>query len=104
CSGPEAGGLPIDNFVVAGSSKRGWTTWTTAAGAPRVVAIVRMVIDLLNVEASFRHHYRSYGSWSSAIQEFVDLGIPEWLGSPEFRALEAVEDPYAYRERLKLPK
>ena len=104
CSRPEAGGLPIDHFVVAGSSKRGWTTWTTAAVDPRVVAIVPMVIDLPNVEASFRHHYRSYGSWSPAIQEFVDLGIPEWLGSPEFRALEAVEDPYAYRERLKLPK
>lgn len=104
CSRPEVGGLPIDGFVVAGSSKRGWTTWTTAAVDSRVVAIVPMVIDLLNVEASFRNHYRSYGSWSPAIQEFVDLDIPRWLGTRRFRDLERIEDPYAYRRRLSLPK
>src|SRR5262249_38486852 len=81
CARPEGGSLSIESFVVAGSSKRGWTTWTTAIVDPRVVAIVPMVIDLLNVEESFRHHYRAYGFWSQAIKEYVDLGIPDWFGS-----------------------
>ena len=51
----------VDRFVVAGASKRGWTTWTTAAVDPRVVAIAPIVIDVLNVEPSFEHHYRAYG-------------------------------------------
>lgn len=37
----------LKNFVVGGASKRGWTTWTTAAVDDRVVAIVPVVIDLL---------------------------------------------------------
>jgi len=104
CSRPEAGSLGIDGFVVAGASKRGWTTWTTAAVDRRVVAIVPMVIDLLNVEANFRHHFQIYGFWSPAIQEFIDLRIPQWFGTREFRALERIEDPYSYRERLTMPK
>jgi PhoPQ-activated pathogenicity-related protein len=104
CASAKGGSLPIESFVVAGSSKRGWTTWTTAVVDPRVVAIAPMVIDLLNVETSFRHHYRAYGFWSPAIQEYVDLGIPGWFGTRQFRDLARIEDPYRYRDRLTMPK
>ena len=57
----EGGNVKVDKFVVAGGSKRGWTTWTTAAVDKRVVAISPMVIDLLNNEKSFEHHFQAYG-------------------------------------------
>jgi len=55
CGSAEGGQLKVESFVVAGASKRGWTTWTTAAVDKRVIAIIPMVIDLLNVEPSFHH-------------------------------------------------
>lgn len=98
------GGQPVRRFVVAGASKRGWTTWTTAAVDPRVVAIAPIVIDLLNLEASFRHHWQAYGAWAPAIQDYQDRKIMDWLGTPEFRALMRIEEPFEYRQRLTMPK
>src|SRR5688572_23249610 len=101
---PEGGAAKVGRFVVAGGSKRGWTTWTTAAVDSRVVAIVPMVIDLLNVEPSFVHHWRAYGAWSDAVNDYVEHGIMDWMGTPQFRALMKIEEPYEYRDRLTLPK
>jgi PhoPQ-activated pathogenicity-related protein len=98
------GGHATTRFVVSGASKRGWTTWTTAAVDSRVVAIVPAVIDLLNLEPSFIHHFQAYGAWSDAVQDYVDQGIMKWLGTPQFKALIRIEEPYQYRDRLTMPK
>lgn len=100
----DGGGHRLARFVVAGASKRGWTAWTTAAVDSRVIAVVPAVIDMLNVEPSFVHHYRTYGDWSDAVQDYVDHGIMDWMGTPEFRALMEIEEPYEYRDRLTMPK
>ncbi|HJZ73923.1 MAG TPA: PhoPQ-activated pathogenicity-related family protein [Vicinamibacterales bacterium] len=100
----EGGRHRVSRFVVSGASKRGWTTWTTAAVDARVVAIVPAVIDLLNVEPSFEHHYRAYGAWSNAVKDYDEQGIMDWMGTPRFRALMKIEEPYEYRDRLTLPK
>jgi PhoPQ-activated pathogenicity-related protein len=104
CAGEAGGGVTVDKFVVAGRSKRGWTTWTTAAVDDRVVAIVPIVIDLLNLEASFTHHYRAYGFWAPAIRHYVDMGIPDWFGTDEMEAMRGIVEPYEYRARLTMPK
>ena len=62
------------------------------------------VIDLLNVEPSFIHHCRAYGAWSDAVKDYVEQGIMDWIGTPQFRALMKIEEPYEYRERLTMPK
>jgi PhoPQ-activated pathogenicity-related protein len=103
--GSDAGGkVKVEQFMVAGGSKRGWTTWTTAAVDQRVVAIAPLVIDLLNNEKSFEHHYRAYGFYSPAVKDYEDLGIMKWNGTPKFHKLMQIEEPYEYRDRLKLPK
>jgi PhoPQ-activated pathogenicity-related protein len=100
----DAGSHGVTRFVVSGASKRGWTTWTTAAVDSRVIAIAPAVIDLLNVEPSFIHHWRAYGAWSEAVKDYVDQGIMDWMGTPEFKALMRIEEPYEYRDRLTMPK
>ncbi len=101
CAGEQIG---IDGFVVSGGSKRGWTAWTTAAVDARVVAVAPMVIDLLNVIPSFRHHKAVYGYYAPAVADYEDQGIMAWQDSPRYKALMAIEEPYEYRERLTMPK
>ncbi len=104
-TGSEAGGgLAVEAFVVMGGSKRGWTTWTTAAVDRRVIAIAPVVIDMLNVEPSFKHHYEVYGRYADAVHDYEDMGIMLWQGTPEYRRLMELVEPFSYRSRLTLPK
>lgn len=100
----EGGKLPIDRFVVAGGSKRGWTTWMTAAADSRVVAIMPIVIDVLNMDVSMRHHYSAYGFWAPAIDEYVKHRIMDRRNAPRYAELIRLEDPFAYRNRYTMPK
>ncbi len=100
----EGGHAKVDTFVVAGASKRGWTTWTTAAVDSRVVAICPLVIDILSVAESMDHHFRAYGFFAPAVGDYVTHNIMDWAGTPEMKALYAIEDPFAYRDRLTMPK
>jgi PhoPQ-activated pathogenicity-related protein len=95
---------PVTSFVVSGASKRGWTTWTTAAVDDRVIGMAPLVIDLLNLVPSFNHHHKAYGAWSPAVAEYENFGIMDWMGSEEFdRMLDHVE-PYEFREVFTMPK
>ena len=98
------GGHQVNRFVVSGASKRGWTSWVTAAVDTRVIAIAPAVIDLLNVEPSFEHHFRAYGRYSDAVEDYVRQGVMDWIGTPRFRALMKIEEPFEYRDRLTMPK
>jgi PhoPQ-activated pathogenicity-related protein len=104
CGSPEGGNVKVDGFVVAGGSKRGWTTWTTAAVDKRVVAIVPFVIDVLNMEPSMQHHYAAYGFWAPAVGNYTEFHLMDWNGTPEYRALMKIVEPYSYRHRLTMPK
>jgi PhoPQ-activated pathogenicity-related protein len=97
-------GQRIDGFVVAGASKRGWTTWSTAAVDKRVVAIVPMVIDVLNIVPSFRHHLAVYGYYAPSVTDYEEAGITARLATPKMHDLMVIEEPYEYRQRFTMPK
>jgi PhoPQ-activated pathogenicity-related protein len=101
----EAGGkTAIRKFVVGGGSKRGWTTWLTAAVDPRVTAIIPIVIDVVNVRACKMNHFASYGFWAPAVGDYTRHKIHERFDTSEYTELLKIVDPYSYRERLTLPK
>ncbi len=100
----EAGGQrTVDKFVVAGGSKRGWTTWLTGLD-DRVVAIIPIVIDVVNTELSMKHHFQAYGFWAPAVGNYVQHKIMERLDHPRVRELYRLVDPWYYRHRLTKPK
>jgi PhoPQ-activated pathogenicity-related protein len=94
----------LNNFVVAGASKRGWTTWLAGAVDKRVVAIAPIVIDVLNVDASMRHHYAAYGFWAPAVGNYLQHKIFQRMDNPKLKELYSLVDPFAYLDRLSLPK
>ncbi len=97
--------LRPQGFFVVGASKRGWTTWLTAAVDKRVKAIAPMVIDVLNMKDHTPHHWRSYGFWAPTLKDYENNGIPAKFGSPELARVIAHEDPLAYVQRVKnIPK
>ncbi len=104
----EAGGkIKVKQFVVTGASKRGWTAWLVGTVDQRVIAIAPMVIDALNSEQITRHQFEVYGFFSDALNDYVNHGLfPHKIGTPEYQAVLAIEDPYNYRARAKhkMPK
>lgn len=104
CASEEGGKHEVKKFVVAGGSKRGWTTWLTGASDPRVAAIMPIVIDVVNVKPSMDHHYAAYGFWAPAVGDYVHHKIVDRKETPEHAQLLAIEDPFSYRSRYTMPK
>jgi len=97
--------IPIDNFTVCGASKRGWTSWLTAAVDTRIAAVAPMVIDVLNMQAQMDHQKATWGTLSEEIRDYADLDIPARLRSdPRGAELLSIVDPYGFRSRLTQPK
>ncbi|HEX5048042.1 MAG TPA: PhoPQ-activated protein PqaA family protein [Gammaproteobacteria bacterium] len=95
---------PLSTFTVLGGSKRGWTTWLTAAVDPRVTALVPAVIDALNMEKHFPHQTETFGAPSEKISPYTKLDLPRVLGSDDGAALRRIVDPWEYRASITQPK
>jgi PhoPQ-activated pathogenicity-related protein len=104
CQSDAGGKVKVDSFAVAGSSKRGWTTWSTAAVDKRVVAIIPIVIDTLHMEQNPGRQLAAYGSFSPAVKDYTDIDLPKWTGTPQLHDLMKIEDPWSYRDRYTMPK
>ncbi len=94
----------VNNFVVAGGSKRGWTTWLTGAHDDRVAAIAPMVIDVLNMPVSLEYQLEVWDDYSVQIEDYVKLEIPQQVHTEKGDQITKMIDPYSYRKKLALPK
>ncbi len=97
-------GQKIEKFVVAGASKRGWTTWLTGAVDERVAGIAPMVIDMLNMKAQTDWALKVYGKQSEQIRDYTEIGLIERMDDPAMVKLRSWVDPYSYRARYNIPK
>ena len=76
----------------------------TAAADARVAGIMPIVIDVLNMDVSMRHHFSAYGFWAPAIGDYVHHQIMDRRNSPRYAELLGLVDPFAYRDRYTMPK
>jgi len=95
---------PVDRFIVAGASKRGWTTWLTAAIDKRVRAIAPVVIDTLNMREQMPRQLQAFGAYSSQLMPYSSRGLLPIPETPAGQRLLSMVDPWAYRDRLTMPK
>ncbi len=95
---------PLSRFVVSGASKRGWTTWLTAAADRRVKAIVPMVIDTLKMKDQTAYQLKSFGQYSDQIADYTARGLVPMPDTPRARKLWRMVDPWVYREQITVPK
>lgn len=95
----------VERFMVSGASKRGWTTWLTAASEdPRVEAIAPMVIEMLNMPEFFKSQLTAYGDYSEEIGDYVEMQIPQAAESEFGRQVMRMIDPYSYLNKITVPK
>jgi PhoPQ-activated pathogenicity-related protein len=97
-------GEKINRFLVTGASKRGWTTWLSAAVDPRVKAIAPIVIDMLNMKVQTQWATKVYGRQSEEIEDYTSYNLTERMDEPRMVELRQWVDPYSYRARYILPK
>ena len=101
-----------NDFFVTGGSKRGWTTYLTAAVDPRVSAITPVVFDYVNSLPTLEFHQHVFdgvtegtvGGYAETLQSYVEFEVFARIGTPAFDALVDMIDPYSYLDRLTQPK
>ncbi|MBY0585697.1 PhoPQ-activated pathogenicity-related family protein [bacterium] len=121
---------PIQDFVVSGGSKRGWTTWLTAAVDDRVKAIVPIVFDALNLGNQLNNQKAIYSrvendltvadssgaKYSGALNPYIssrspsdpnataDINLTVDFATKEGQKALSIIDPYSYRDAYTMPK
>ncbi len=109
--------MTVSDFFIGGASKRGWTTWLTAAVDSRVKAMVPIVIDILNMQYQLPHHKNAYsnyaandttnhmyGGYSDAIRDYTKFNVFDRLSTTAGLSMGQIVDPFTYRDRLTMPK
>ncbi len=81
--------------VVGGASKRGWTSWLVAQlDDPRVVGIVPVVYDNLNMAAQLENQNRVWGALSPMLEDYTRRRLHELAITPGGEALVRFVDPW----------
>jgi PhoPQ-activated pathogenicity-related protein len=95
----------VEDFVVTGASKRGWTTWLTAAtGDKRVKAIAPLVIDTLNIPLQMKNQIIAFGKPSEMINDYSARKLIPIPKTEAAQRLWLIIDPWTYRDKITMPK
>eukprot|EP01132_Coremiostelium_polycephalum_P005438 gene5438-6782_t len=94
----------VNNFVVSGGSKRGWTSWLVASVDPRVKAVIPKVMPILSFKENTIAHYRSYGGWSFAYGDYYGQGLMKHVNDGGWDKLAKQIDPLQFMEKLSSVK
>ena len=101
----------IDGWLVAGASKRGWTTWMVGAAAekctwcPKVEALAPIVPIVPDLRNGVHHMWRAYGGFTFAFNDYTAVNFTTQIDDPRTLELFKVVDPMSYISRLnKMPK
>jgi PhoPQ-activated pathogenicity-related protein len=95
----------VKQFVVTGASKRGWTSWLTAAsGDKRVKAIAPMVIDTLNFPVQMKNQVTAFGKPSEMIADYTRANLVPIPDTSSGKALWQMVDPFIYKDTITVPK
>lgn len=94
----------IDQFIVGGASKRGWTSWLCAAsGDRRVKGIVPVVFDNLNMAAQMEHQMELWREPSEMVNDYVRRQLHLISESERGGELIALVDPYLQLNAIECP-
>jgi PhoPQ-activated pathogenicity-related protein len=96
-------GAVVDEFVLTGHSKRGWTAWLTAAMDDRVAGIAPLGYDLLNLTKQAELQEDSWDDQSPELEIYEEFDIYERFKTAMGKELINNIDPYAYVHRLDMP-
>lgn len=95
----------LKKFVVAGASKRGWTTWLVGSVDTRVKAVIPVVMDLFYLQENLVRHYQSLGGWSFAFDDYYQLNLTRYINTPLMSRMSEIIDPAVYIKYLdRIPK
>ncbi|MBP3955719.1 hypothetical protein J8F10_10540 [Gemmata sp. G18] len=95
----------VKSFVITGASKRGWTSWLTAAtGDKRVKAIAPLVIDTLNMPVQMKNQVAAFGKPSEMIHDYTERKLVPIPDTADGKKLWQMVDPWVYRDKITVPK
>jgi len=101
----------IDGWVVAGASKRGWTTWAvgsatcTGENCVNIVGLAPLVPIAPDIRQVVHRQWRSYGGFTFAFKDYTDVNLTQHMDDPRMIDAMSVVDPKYYTERLsRIPK
>ena len=100
----EEHGFEVEDFIVTGGSKRGWTTWLTAAVDDRIRAIMPASIEVHDLVSQLQHHHAAYGFFAPATVDYVEANLACQLETDNAATALELIDPNTYKDRYTMPK
>ncbi len=94
----------IENFVLAGGSKRGNIGLLTAASDARAAGVIPIGVESVNIRRQLKHMYDAYGFYSEAWSDFIAAKVFDKYHDGPGELLMSIVDPYYCLDRITAPK